>query len=174
MFLPPDGTGREGWGTRRPTLTEHCTGPREPARSVLAKEGAPPGMGTRERAPRRRRPAGRGRPRTRASSYSPAGAGAYPTDTGVYPTPRPGSTAKVRKPYYNNIEISHPHKMIYKSWNMPDDSTEENSLPTITQQDTAAQVVCEAPSGHRSGAWARRGFSGSGGAVASASALTDP
>ena len=173
MFLPPDGTGREGWGTRRPTLTEHCTGPREPARSVPAKEGAPPGMGTRERAPRRRRPAGRGRPRTRASSYSPAGASAYPLDTGMYPSPRPGSTAKVRNPRYNNIEISHPHKMIHKSRNTPDDSTEEDSLSTITRQDTAAQVVCEAPPGHRSGARARLGFSGSVGAVAAASAPTD-
>lgn len=63
--------------------------------------------------------------------------------------------------------------MIHKFWNAPDDSTEEDSLPTITQQDTAAQVVCEAPSGHRSGAWAQLGFSGSGGAVAAASAPTD-
>lgn len=63
--------------------------------------------------------------------------------------------------------------MVHKSWKTPDDSTEEDSLPTITQQDTAAQVVCEAPSDHRSGARARLGFSGSVGAVAAASALTD-
>ena len=63
--------------------------------------------------------------------------------------------------------------MVHKSQKTPDDSTEEDSLPTITQQDTAAQVACEAPPGHRSGAWARPGFSGSVGAVAAASAPTD-
>ena len=55
--------------------------------------------------------------------------------------------------------------MIHKLWNAPDDSTEEDSLPTITQQDTAAQVAREAPPGHRSGARARLRFSGPVGSV---------